>query len=92
MNFTRDDENGKQKSLIAVSLIPVWLIMLSKTSLIAHFFHMQFSDSDKWYLKTSNKQIEIWSGRKQLQIRSTIDSDEESPGPVKEIKLREKKW
>ena len=53
---------------------------------------MQFSDSDKWYLKTSNKQIEIWSGRKQLQIRSTINSDEESPGPVKEIKVREKKW
>ena len=53
---------------------------------------MQFSDSDKWYLKTSNKQIEIWSGRKQLQIRSTIDSDEEFPRPVKEIKVREKKW
>ena len=53
---------------------------------------MQFSDSDKWYLKTSNKQIEIWSGRKHLRIRSTIDSDEESPRPVKEIKVREKKW
>ena len=52
---------------------------------------MQFSDSDKWYLKTSKEQIEIWSGRKQLQIRSTINSDEESPGPVKEIKVIERK-
>ena len=51
---------------------------------------MQFSDSDKCYLKTSKEQIEIWSGRKQLRIRSTINSDEESPGPVKEIKVREK--
>ena len=59
---------------------------------LEHFFHMRFSDSDNWYPKTSKKQVEIQSGRKQLQICSAIDSDEESPGSVKEIKVREKKW
>ena len=54
------------------------------------YSHTVVTDSDKWHMETYSLSAEIYGGRKQLQIHSKIDRDEESLGPVKGIRVREK--